>query len=53
MKNLSIILATLLLASCSTTGMTSGGSTGEYGGADTLYSTDCGAHPNSMYCGGD
>jgi uncharacterized lipoprotein YajG len=53
MKYLSILLATLLLASCSTTGMSSGDSmsSGSSTSGSNSYSDDCSSHPVGLYCG--
>lgn len=53
MKYLSIVLATLLLASCSTTGMSSGDNAGRGSGASSgdKFSSDCSTNPPGLYCG--
>lgn len=56
MKYLSIVIAALLLASCSTTGMSSGDS---MSGSDSMsrasgassFSSDCATNPPGLYCG--
>jgi hypothetical protein len=53
MKYLSIVLATLLLASCSTTGMSSGDGASRGGGASGVNNLggDCSTNPPGLYCG--
>jgi hypothetical protein len=53
MKYLSIVLAILLLASCSTTGMSSGDSARRGSGASGTnnFSDDCSTNPPGLYCG--
>lgn len=53
MKYLSIIIASLVLASCSTTGMSSGDSMGRASGASGVnsFSSDCSTSPPGLYCG--
>jgi len=56
MKYLSIIIASLVLASCSTTGMSSGDSMSRGGGASGVnsmnsFSSDCSTSPPGLYCG--
>lgn len=56
MKYLSILFATLLLASCSTTGMSSGDSMSRGSGASGVNGAssligDCATNPPGLYCG--
>ena len=56
MKYLSILLATLLFASCSSTGMTSrdGMSSGDSmsrGSGVSSTNNDCSSNPTGLYCG--
>ena len=56
MKYLSIIIASLVLASCSTTGMSSGDSMNPASGASGVngmnsFSSDCSTNPPGLYCG--
>ena len=59
MKYLSIVLAALLLASCSTTGMSSGDGASRGGGFNqggggsgvNRFGDDCSTNPPGLYCG--